>query len=85
MCNLPLSEAYYITKKEREESIMRKPNKNTPYNPYGPATGIPSPDPHNEVLEEGTYYTGTSIPGTADHARPGHAEGGAGHDGCGHE
>lgn len=64
---------------------MRKPNKNTPYNPYGPETGIPTPDLHNEALEEGTHYTGTSTPGTVDHASPEHAEGGAGHDGCRHE
>lgn len=64
---------------------MSKPNQNTPYNPYGPATGIPTPEPKNEALKEGSHYTGASTSGTADHARPGHAGGGAGHDGCAHD
>lgn len=64
---------------------MRRPNKNTPYSPYGPATGIESPEPKNEVLKEDSHYTSASTPGTANHAYPKHAEGGAGHDGCSQE
>lgn len=65
---------------------MSKPNRTeVPNIPYGPATGTPTPDPHNEALNKDSHYTGASTPGTADHAHPEHVEGGAGHDGCGHE
>lgn len=65
---------------------MSKPNNsNIPNIPYGPATGIPTPEPHNGALAPDSHYTGASTPGTADNAHPGHVEGGAGHDGCGHD
>lgn len=63
---------------------MSKPNKNIPNTPYGPATGIPSPEPHNEALNKGSHYT-ASTPGTSNNAHPEHVEGGTGHDGCDHE
>ena len=46
----------------------------TPNIPYGPATGVPTPEPHNEVLSTGPdhEYRNDSTPGTADHAEPRH-------------
>lgn len=69
---------------------MSKSRKNvnvTPNNQYGPATGIPTPQPKNEVLSTGKdhQYTGSSTPGTADHAHPEHVAGGPGHKNCEHE
>lgn len=64
---------------------MSKPNTNTPNNSYGPATGVPSPEPKNEVLKKDSHYTGASTPGTSNNAYPSHVEGGAGHDNCDHE
>lgn len=62
---------------------MSKPNKTeVPNIPYGPATGVSSPDPKNEAVTKGSYYTGDSTPGTSDHAHPEHADGGAGHNDC---
>ena len=42
-------------KKRRNESV-------TPYIPYGPATGVPTPEPKNEVLGS-DRYDGDSTPG----------------------
>lgn len=56
----------------------------TPNTPYGPATGVPSPEPKNQALGE-EHYTGDCTPGTADHAQPGHVLGGPGHENCDHE
>ena len=58
-----------------------------PNNLYGPATGIPTPEPKNEALSKGPEheYRKASTPGTADYAKPGHAEGGPGHEDCDHE
>lgn len=56
---------------------MSKPNKNTPINPYGPATGIPTPEPKNEALNPDSHYTGASTPGTANNSHPEHAGGGS--------
>lgn len=64
---------------------MNRPNKNTPINPYGPATGIPTPEPKNEALNPDSHYTGASTPGTANNSHPEHAGGGPGHDGCNHK
>ena len=63
-------------KKRRNESV-------TPYIPYGPATGVPTLEPKNEVLGS-DRYDGDSTPGTADHAKPGHVPGGPGHGSCSH-
>lgn len=59
----------------------------TPNTPYGPATGVPTPEPKNEVLSKGPdhEYRKASTPGTADHAQPGHVAGGPGHENCDHE
>ena len=53
----------------------------TPNIPYGPATGVPTPEPHNEALSTGPdhEYRKDSTPGTADHAEPRHVQGGPGH------
>lgn len=64
---------------------MSRPNNNTPYNPYGPATGAVTPDPKNEVLTPDSHYTGKSTPGTTNHAYPQHVAGGTGHEDCDHE
>lgn len=58
-----------------------------PRNPYGPATGVPSPEPKNEALSKGLdhEYQKASTPGTANYAEPGHADGGPGHVDCEHE
>ncbi len=42
----------------------------TPYNPYGPATGVPTPEPHNQVLG-GDHYTGDVTPGTDNYVQVG--------------
>lgn len=59
----------------------------TPNTPYGPATGIPTPEPKNEALSTGKdhEYTGDTTPGTNRIAQPGHIPGGPGHEGCEHE
>ena len=59
----------------------------TPNIPYGPATGVPTPKPHNEVLSTGPdhEYRNDSTPGTVDHAEPRHVQGGPGHRECDHE
>ena len=64
-----------------------KHKSETPHIPCGPATGIPTPEPKNEVLSKGSdhEYQKASTPGTADYAKPGHAEGGPGHVDCDHE
>ena len=64
---------------------MNKPNQKTPDTLYGPATGIPTPEPKNGALKPDSHYTGASTPGTANNAHPEHVEGGAGHDGCSHD
>lgn len=51
---------------------------------YGPETGIPTPEPNNEVLGD-SRYTGAFKPGTSSATSPGHAEGGPGHADCNHE
>ncbi len=63
-----------------------KHKSETPHNPYGPATGVPNPEPKNEVLSTGPdhEYHGDSTPGTANHAEPRHVKGGPGHDNCDH-
>lgn len=55
--------------------------------PYGPATGVPTPEPRNEVLSTGPdhEYSKDSTPGTDDHAEPRHVQGGPGHKNCDHE
>lgn len=52
-----------------------------PTNPYGPATGVPTPEPKNEALSD-SRYTGSVKPGTSNATSPGHAEGGPGHTDC---
>lgn len=59
----------------------RKHVSETPTIKYGPATGIPTPEPKNEVLGEGRY-TGAVKPGSNSPVSPGHAEGGPGHGDC---
>lgn len=48
---------------------------------YGPATGIPTPEPKNEVLGD-SRYTRAVKPGTSSAVSPGHVEGGPGHADC---
>ena len=64
-----------------------KHRSETPNIPYGPATGVPTPEPHNEALSTGPdhEYRKDSTPGTADHAEPRHMQGGPGHKNCDHE
>lgn len=64
---------------------MSKLNKNTPYTPYGPATGIPTPEESKGTQTSDSHYTGASTPGTANNAQPGHISGGPGHGECDHE
>ena len=58
-----------------------------PTTPYGPATGIPTPEPKNEALKKGTghEYTSDTTPGTSRIVQPGHIPGGPGHAACDHE
>lgn len=67
--------------------MSRKHVSETPHNPYGPATKIPTPEPKNEALSKGQehQYRKESTPGTADYAQPVHVEGGPGHENCDHE
>lgn len=67
--------------------MSRKHVNETPNNQYGPATGVPTPEPKNEALSTGKdhQYTEASTPGTADHAQPGHVPGGPGHKDCKHK
>ena len=87
MCNLPHQRLILFQKEREEQNMSRKHVSETPHNPNGPATGVPTPEPRNEVLSKGKdhQYTGSSTPGTADHAHPGHADGGPGHKNCNHE
>lgn len=64
-----------------------KHKSETPNIPYGPATGVPTPEPKNEALSTGKdhEYTGASTPGTANHAYPQHVSGGPGHENCDYE
>ncbi len=64
--------------------MSRKHVSETPSNPYGPATGVPSPEPRNEALG-GEHYTGDVTPGTSNIVQPGHVPGGPGHEDCDHE
>ena len=58
--------------------MASKPNKaEVGYVAYGPATGIPTPDPKNEVLGD-SRYTGAFKPGTSKAVSLGHVEGGPG-------
>jgi len=59
----------------------------TPYNPYGPATGVPTPEKQNKVLSTGKehLYTGDVTPGTSNYVQVGHIPGGPGHKDCDHE
>ena len=68
-------------------SMSIKHRTETPNIPYGPATGVPTPEPHNEVLSTGPdhEYRKDSTPGTADHAEPRHVQGGPGHRECDNE
>ena len=61
-----------------------KHKSETPNIPYGPATGVQSPEPHNEALSTGEdhEYRKDSTPGTADQR---HVQGGPGHQDCDHE
>lgn len=61
-------------------SMSIKHRTETPNIPYGPATGVPTPEPHNEVLSTGPdhEYRKDSTPGTADHAEPKHVQSGPG-------
>lgn len=61
-----------------------KHKSETPNTPYGPATGIPTPEPKNEALSkgEGHEYTGDVTPGTGKIVQPGHVPGGPGHTDC---
>ena len=62
--------------------MSKRKNVNvTPTINYGPATGIPTPEPKNEVLGD-SRYTGTVKPGTSKEVSPGHVEGGPGHTDC---
>lgn len=56
----------------------------TPTINHGPATGIPTPEPKNEVLGD-KRYTGAIKPGTSSAVSPGHVESGPGHAECDHE
>lgn len=72
---------------EREDKIMSINHRSeTPNIPYGPATGVPTPEPHNEVLSTGAghEYRGDVTPGTDNIVQPGHVAGGPGHKDCGH-
>ena len=64
-----------------------KHKSETPTTPYGPATGIPTPEPKNDALSKGTAhdYTGDTTPGTSRIVQPGHIPGGPGHMDCDHE
>ena len=65
--------------------MASKPNKaEVGHVAHGPATGIPTPEPKNEVLGD-SRYTGTVKPGTSKEVSPGHVEGGPGHTDCGAE
>lgn len=70
---------------------MKKNRSKAKYNGVnvvcGPATGIPTPEPHNEVLSKGKEheYTGDSTPGTTNGLHPDHVAGGPGHKECKHE
>lgn len=69
--------------KKRKVIIMSKRRKvsETPTINYGPATGIPTPEPKNEVLGD-SRYTGAVKPGTSKAVSPGHVGGGPGHADC---
>lgn len=64
-----------------------KHKNETPNTNYGPATGVPTPEPYNEVLSTGPdhEYRKDSVPGTANHVEPRHVPGGPGHKECNHE
>lgn len=67
---------------------MSKKNASvTPNIPYGPATGTPTPELHNEALSKGPdhEYTSDVTPGTAKAVQLGHIAGGPGHGRCGHD
>lgn len=64
--------------------MSRKNVSETPTIGYGPATGIPTPEPKNEILND-NRYTGAVKPGTASATSPGHVEDGPGQAGCDHE
>lgn len=59
----------------------------TPSIPYGPVTGVPTSEPHNEALSKGKdhEYTGDVTPGTSKVIQPGHVAGGPGHKDCSHD
>ena len=67
--------------------MSRKNVSETPHNNYGPATGVPTPEPKNEALSkgEGHEYNGDVTPGTSTIAQPGHIAGGPGHRDCEHK
>lgn len=64
-----------------------KHKSETPNTPYGPATGVPTPEPHNEALSTGKdhEYTGDVTPGTSNYVQVGHVPGGPGHKNCDHD
>ena len=74
-------------KQQKGIHMSIKHKTETPNIPYGPATGVQSPEPHNEALSTGAdhEYRGDSTPGTADYAEPRHVQGGPGHKDCSHE
>lgn len=59
-----------------------KRKSETPYIPYGPATGVEQPDnPVTHDNNSGSYYTGDYVPGS--HVRvPGTVHSGPGHVDC---
>ena len=64
-----------------------KHTSETPTTPYGPVTGISTPEPKNDALSKGTAhdYTSDTTPGTSRIVQPGHIPGGPGHADCDHE
>ena len=74
-------------KQQKGLHMSIKHRTETPNIPYGPATGVPTPESHNQVLSTGPdhKYRKDSTPGTADHAEPRHMQGGPGHKECDHE
>lgn len=64
-----------------------KHRSETPHCNFGPATGVDSPEPHDEALSTGKdhQYTGDVTPGTDNIVQPGHQPGGPGHTDCDHE